>query len=290
MATTTVPTAAITSATDGPAPAGAPMSAAAREKVKQLAQEFESLLMGQMMKEMRKSMLSDDEGQDTGFGAANMTEMMDTALGAALTRAGGFGLTDVMLRGLDRQFPAAGAHGAFDAVAQDSSPAPRVGPAGPAVASSPALPIAASHPSPASLPVTHGPAAEAAAPVVAPDGRVSSAFGWRADPMNGQARFHKGTDIALAYGHEVQAAASGRVAFVGERPGYGLTVVIDHGAGLETRYAHLSGYSVRVGDEVGSGQIVARSGNSGRSTGPHLHFEVTQGGKAIDPKSMAKRS
>ena len=170
MAVPTVRTSAISpSATDGPAP----MSAAAREKVKQLAQEFESLLMGQMMKEMRKSMLSDDEGQETGFGAANMTEMMDTALGAALTRAGGFGLTDVMLRGLDRQFPTAGAHGAFEPVVQDLSPAPRLSPAAPPVASSPALPVATSHPTPASLPVTQGGAAEAAPPLVAPDGRVS---------------------------------------------------------------------------------------------------------------------
>ena len=92
-------------AADGSTPAAVPVSAAAREKVKQLAQEFESLLMGQMLKEMRKSMLSEDENQEPGFGAANMTEMMDTALGAALTKAGGFGLADVMLRGIDRQFP-----------------------------------------------------------------------------------------------------------------------------------------------------------------------------------------
>ena len=143
---------------------------------------------------------------------------------------------------------------------------------------------------PAAPAPTPAPATEAATPVTAPSGRVSSAYGWRADPLNGHARFHKGTDIALAYGHEVQAAASGRVAFAGEQPGYGMTVVIDHGAGLETRYAHLSGYSVRVGDSVGSGQVVARSGNSGRSTGPHLHFEVLQGGRAVDPKSMATRS
>ena len=284
MAAMTVPSEASTaSVTDGPAPVAPAMSSAAREKVKQLAQEFESLLMGQMMKEMRKSMLSDDEGQDTGFGAANMTEMMDTALGAALTKAGGFGLTDVMLRGLDRQFPTAAAHGAFEAVAQDLRPGLRISPAAPAPATS--LPSAAAVPAP-----PPGLTTEAAAQVAAPSGRVSSGYGWRADPLNGQTRFHKGTDIALAYGHEVQAAASGRVAFVGERPGYGLTVVIDHGAGLETRYAHLSGYSVQVGDAVGSGQVVARSGNSGRSTGPHLHFEVLQGGVAIDPKSMPIRS
>ena len=275
----TVPTDTMTApATDGPAPIAPPMSARAREKVKQLAQEFESLLMSQMLKEMRKSMLSDAEDQEPGFGAANMTEMMDTALGAALTRAGGFGLADVMLRGLDRQFPAAAAQSASEApaVAQGFGPARPVATLLPSAAAGPAPPLA--------------PATEDAAPVTAPSGRVSSAYGWRADPLNGQTRFHKGTDIALAYGHEVQAAASGRVAFAGEQPGYGLTVVIDHGAGLETRYAHLSGYSVRVGDAVGSGQVVARSGNSGRSTGPHLHFEVLQGGRAIDPKSMGTRS
>ena len=265
-------------AADGSAPVAAPVSAAAREKVKQLAQEFESLLMGQMLKEMRKSMLSEEENQEPGFGAANMTEMMDTALGAALTRAGGFGLSDVMLRGLDRQFPTAAAQGAFPAptVPQSLAPAPPV---------ATSLPSASNVPGPVLAPATN-----AMTPVIAPSGRVSSAFGWRADPLNGQTHFHKGTDIALAYGHEVQAAASGRVAFAGEQPGYGLTVVIDHGAGLETRYAHLSGYSVRVGDAVGSGQVVARSGNSGRSTGPHLHFEVTQGGRAVDPKTLAMKS
>jgi murein DD-endopeptidase MepM/ murein hydrolase activator NlpD len=285
MAAMTVPADTMAAlAGDGAAPVAAPISAAARARVKQLAQEFESLLMGQMLKEMRKSMLSEDEDQEPGFGAANMTEMMDTALGEALSRAGGFGLADVMLRGLDRQFPVAAAQAAYAPVAQDSSPAGlRVSPA--------ALPVAASLPSAAVVPASApAPAPEAAQSVTAPRGRVSSAYGWRADPLNGHARFHKGTDIALAYGHEVQAAASGRVAFAGEQPGYGMTVVIDHGAGLETRYAHLSGYSVRVGDAVGSGQVVARSGNSGRSTGAHLHFEVLQGGRAVDPKSMATRS
>jgi murein DD-endopeptidase MepM/ murein hydrolase activator NlpD len=263
---------------DGSSPVAAPVSAAAREKVKQLAQEFESLLMGQMLKEMRKSMLSEDEHEEPGFGAANMTEMMDTALGAALTKAGGFGLSDVMLRGIDRQFPTAAAQGAFQApaVPQGLGPAP---------------PVATSLPSGSNAPgPVLAPAPAAITPVVAPSGRVSSAFGWRADPLNGQTHFHKGTDIALAYGHEVQAAAGGRVAFAGEQAGYGLTVVIDHGAGLETRYAHLSGYSVRAGEAVGSGQVVARSGNSGRSTGPHLHFEVTQGGRAVDPKTLATKS
>jgi murein DD-endopeptidase MepM/ murein hydrolase activator NlpD len=121
-----------------------------------------------------------------------------------------------------------------------------------------------------------------------PAGAVTSPYGWRTDPINGQARFHAGADIRSAYGQEVRAAAAGRVAFAGEKGAYGETLVIDHGNGVETRYAHLSGYAVREGDLVDAGQLVARSGNSGRSTGPHLHFEVLKGGRAVDPSQMAQ--
>jgi murein DD-endopeptidase MepM/ murein hydrolase activator NlpD len=119
-------------------------------------------------------------------------------------------------------------------------------------------------------------------------GQVTSKFGWRADPFTGRAQFHAGTDIRLAYGHDVQSVAAGRVKSVGEQSGYGLTVVIDHGQGLETRYAHLSNASVKAGDVVDSGQVVARSGNSGRSTGPHLHLEARQNGRAVEMAALLK--
>lgn len=109
-------------------------------------------------------------------------------------------------------------------------------------------------------------------------GPISSTFGPR------WGRMHRGLDIAVVTGTPVRAAASGRVSFSGENGGYGLLVIIDHGNGVETRYAHNSQLLVKVGDRVQRGQIIARSGNTGNSTGPHLHFEIRQYGEAVDPQ------
>jgi murein DD-endopeptidase MepM/ murein hydrolase activator NlpD len=106
----------------------------------------------------------------------------------------------------------------------------------------------------------------------------------RKDPINGDMKMHKGTDIPMTYGADVRTAGAGRVVSVGEVQGYGLQVEIDHGDGVTTRYAHLSGASVRPGDTVARGQVIAAAGNSGRSTGSHLHFEVLAQGRAIDPQ------
>ena len=116
---------------------------------------------------------------------------------------------------------------------------------------------------------------------------VSSAFGWRHDPFTGQARFHKGVDLAAAYGTEVRAFDGGVVQSAGERSGYGLTVVVDHGGGRETLYAHLSSLTVAAGERVDAGQPIARSGNSGRATGAHLHFEAREFGRPVDAGRLA---
>ena len=115
---------------------------------------------------------------------------------------------------------------------------------------------------------------------------MTSGFGWRSDPFTGAAKFHSGTDIRMAYGQDVKSAAAGTVSFVGEQSGYGLVVMVDHGNGVQSRYAHLSAAEVAVGDPVNSGQVIARSGNSGHSTGPHLHFEVLENGRPVAPESM----
>ena len=94
---------------------------------------------------------------------------------------------------------------------------------------------------------------------------------------------HYGLDIAVPTGTPIRAAAAGRVTFAGRRGGYGYLVIIDHGKGVETRYAHNSKLLVSAGDRVERGQIIARSGNTGNSTGPHLHFEIRYRAKAVDP-------
>ena len=114
--------------------------------------------------------------------------------------------------------------------------------------------------------------------------RISSGFGYRTDPFAGSPAFHAGLDFAGPAGAPIYSAARGKVAFVGRHPGYGNLVVIDHGNGLRTRYAHLSAFRTRAGEPVVAGQLIGAVGSTGRSTGPHLHFEVRLHGQAVNPR------
>lgn len=114
--------------------------------------------------------------------------------------------------------------------------------------------------------------------------RLGSAFGNRLDPFRKQLAFHSGVDFALATGSAVRAAAGGRVRFAGTRGAYGKLVEIDHGNRLVTRYAHLSRLDVRKGEVVTPEQRIGAVGSTGRSTGPHLHFEVLHKGRFVDPQ------
>jgi len=115
---------------------------------------------------------------------------------------------------------------------------------------------------------------------------VTSSYGYRRDPFTGAAAFHSGLDFRGSRGTPIMAAAPGRVSFVGRKSGYGNVVEIDHGQGIVTRYAHLSGFAVRLGQRVAGGTSIARMGSTGRSTGPHLHFEVRLNGQAMDPRKF----
>lgn len=99
-----------------------------------------------------------------------------------------------------------------------------------------------------------------------------------------QIQFHKGLDIAVAYGTDVRSAASGKVIFAGVKGGYGNCVIISHGNGLDTLYGHLSTIVVKANDVVKVNDVIAKSGNSGRSTGPHLHYEVHKNNTPVNPK------
>lgn len=99
-----------------------------------------------------------------------------------------------------------------------------------------------------------------------------------------QMQFHKGIDVAVAYGSDVKCAAKGKVIFAGQKGGYGNCVIVQHGNGLSTLYAHLSEILVSSNQEVKVGEVLAKSGNSGRSTGPHLHYEVHKNNTPVNPK------
>lgn len=112
----------------------------------------------------------------------------------------------------------------------------------------------------------------------------SSSFGWRIDPFNGHKAFHEGLDFTAGTGTPIYAAAGGIVSTAEQTPDYGKLVKIDHGSGLETRYAHASKLLVRAGDRVEKGQKIAEVGSTGRSTGPHLHYEIRLAGNPLDPR------
>lgn len=114
----------------------------------------------------------------------------------------------------------------------------------------------------------------------------TSAFGWRQDPFTGIRTFHEGIDLAVPAGHAILAAAPGKVVFAGMHSGYGVMAEIDHGRGIRTRYGHAQGFLVRPGDLVRGGQVIGSVGNTGRSTGSHLHFEVRINGTAQDPQNF----
>ena len=115
----------------------------------------------------------------------------------------------------------------------------------------------------------------AKAPTLWPvEGMITGSFGERIDPFNGEGAFHSGVDISSTYGHPVIAPADGVVTFADNMTGYGRMLVIEHGNGISTRYGHLSGFAVASGQTVQRGDVVGYVGLSGRSTGPHLHYEV----------------
>ncbi|MFQ5610379.1 MAG: M23 family metallopeptidase, partial [Woeseiaceae bacterium] len=119
-------------------------------------------------------------------------------------------------------------------------------------------------------------------------GWISSYFGKRTDPFTGKPANHTGIDFAGRLGQEITAVAAGVVTYSGDRYGYGIMVEINHGNGYATRYAHNSENLVQVGDEVRKGQAVALMGDTGRATGPNLHFEVVRNGRRVNPVSFIR--
>ncbi|RUO42894.1 hypothetical protein CWE15_05700 [Aliidiomarina taiwanensis] len=120
-------------------------------------------------------------------------------------------------------------------------------------------------------------------------GWLASEYGIRRDPFTGTPTMHRGIDYAADLGTPVAATGAGIVTHAGRRSGYGYLVEVDHGAGLRTRYAHLDSYQVKVGDVVTRGQVIGEVGQTGRATGPHVHYEVLENGRHINPVNYVLR-
>lgn len=115
-------------------------------------------------------------------------------------------------------------------------------------------------------------------------GYMNDGFGVRMDPFTRKPRFHYGQDFSVRIGTQVKATADGKVTKISSNTGYGRTIIIDHGYGITTLFAHLNSFKVKKGDFVKRGQIIATSGNTGRSTGPHLHYEVRVNNVPVNPR------
>lgn len=121
-------------------------------------------------------------------------------------------------------------------------------------------------------------------------GWVSSAYGMRTDPITGKRAWHNGIDIAATLGSPVMAIAAGVVTFAGEKSGYGKMIEINHGNDVTTRYGHHDTLKATTGDIVRKGQIIGEMGSSGRSTGPHVHYEIFKKGRSVDPSVFIHRA
>jgi murein DD-endopeptidase MepM/ murein hydrolase activator NlpD len=228
-----------------------PHAAGPDPRLADAARALESMLLRQIVKASGAF-----KGGETA-GSSVREGLFTDALADAVARAGGIGLAGQIVRSLG---PAAGA----------ASPVPGA-----------PRPL----PSPEPMPAGTGGVAAPGLPVT---GHVTSGFGPRSDPFTGARADHHGVDVGAPEGTPIRAPAPGVVLRAGPRGGYGNEVEIDHGGGVVTVYGHASEVLVNPGQRIEAGQEIARVGSTGRSTGPHLHFEVRMGGQAVDPRRALK--
>ena len=224
------------------------------EAVKAVAKEMESLFVYEMLKVMREASGTSSTG---GLGSDTYTSMFDMELSKVIAERG-LGLSDMLTKDLS-------------AIAEKTTtPSKNSG-------SDRDLKKAGTEEIRGLLPEVDHP-------------RVSSGYGLRRDPFSGELKFHHGLDIAAPEGTEVHPVKAGTVQFSGEQPKYGNVVIIDHGDGFTSTYAHNKVNLVQAGEKVDSKTVIARVGSTGRSTGPHIHFEVAYKGEKVDPgKLLAMR-
>lgn len=249
------------------------MTASVETDTDKAAKQLEAFFLRRLLAEARPQgggML------DGGFAGDTFKQMLDEAIADKMAGAGGLGMADMFARQLGgeqtpaRGTPPGGTRAAISALAPHGPPATAMPvAAAPHAAPGPAMPDAASH---------------GGAPLVMPvHARRTSGYGLRVDPIHHETSMHAGLDMAAPTGTPVSAAAGGVVTHAGPAGTYGNLVKIRHANGLETRYAHLSSVDVVKGATVEAGAVVGKVGSTGRSTGPHLHFEVREHGTPKDP-------
>jgi murein DD-endopeptidase MepM/ murein hydrolase activator NlpD len=237
-----------------------------KAELKRVSQEFEAVFISHLLKVMRET-IEDSGLLEGGFGKSIYTELFDQEVSLSLARRGALGISNLLYQSLSQKLNSG------DEEEPGSSPSD--GTKAPAAA-----PVGTSEKLSGAEMSREEEISDLQLPVQVP---ISSGFGIRRDPFSHQAKFHKGLDLSAPEGMKVAPALQGRVIFAGHMKGYGNTVVVQHSGELQTRYGHLGSIAVRVGDTIDSQNILGTVGSTGRSTGPHLHFEVLRSGVAVDP-------
>ena len=236
-----------------------------KNELKKVSQEFESLFIAQLLKVMRET-IEESGLMEGGFGKSIYTDLFDQEVARSMAKRGVLGISDLLYKNLSDKNSQVGQPTSTNPAPSNEAPA-QTSPADSGTSGKPEPEIS-----------------DLQLPVQAP---VSSSFGMRNDPFSHQATFHKGVDLAAPDGTKVVAALPGTVISAGYDTGYGNNVLIQHSGGLQTRYGHLGSVNVKAGDVVDSESVLGTVGSTGRSTGPHLHFEVTRMGKPVDPLPLA---
>lgn len=236
------------------------------ETLKAVAKEMEALFAYEMIKAMRKTA---ETSSQNSFGNNTYMSMFDMEL-AKLFADKGLGLQDMLVKGLN-MINNQGSVNKNHNFAENKIPK--------SVHENSFGPLPQSF-DPQNVSETQKPLSELSLPV---RGTISSYFGMRKHPIYGTNRFHYGIDIAAPAGTDIYPIKNGRVIFSGEQYSYGNIVIIDHGDGYISKYAHNQVNLVKTGDNVDTNTVIAQVGNTGSSTGPHLHFEVSYMGERLDP-------
>jgi murein DD-endopeptidase MepM/ murein hydrolase activator NlpD len=235
-------------------PVEAPPSAVTQAE--KAATQLEAFFLRRMLAEARPAGGGALSG---GFAGDTFREMLDGALADTMAESGGIGLAEMFQGQLE---------------------------AGGTAAAQPMRPLASRGIHAYAAGAGAGAGRDAVLDTMPLQARQSSGYGERTDPLTGETKYHAGLDLAAPAGTTVHAAGPGRVSRAESAGTYGNLVVIEHANGLETRYAHLQAIHVKEGDEIEAGTDVGAVGTTGRSTGPHLHFEVRRDGTAIDPRTL----
>lgn len=230
-------------------------------ELKAASQEFEAVFIAYLLKVMRDT-IEESGLMDGGFGKSIYTELFDQEVSLTIARRGMLGISGLLYQNLS-----SGTESSRDPAFESQ------GPAYSGIAKPNQLRGYGSEIPDIQLPV---------------QGPISSSFGPREDPFSHQLKLHKGIDIAAFEGTKVIAALPGRIVYAGYEKGYGKTVLVQHTRGIQTRYGHLGAINVKEGDLISSGDVLGVVGTTGRSTGPHLHFEVMRSGRHVDPLSQLK--